>query len=195
MTAKAYIIIDTITTETELTTLLSNNSVPCVRLANKGDDPEDLRKKCDQFRLICHNLEVPFILEDNYEMAKSLGLDGVHLNRDNQDSENIIKMATDEFMIGVDCGHSRHAGLISAEMGASYISFKMPNNQSESESSIIETELFEWWHQTVEISLVAEGCNTLQQMSAVLKVSDFISISPTEWRNNKHFSKINHLLN
>ena len=87
-------------------------------------------------------------------------------------------MVTDEFMIGVDCGHSRHAGLISAEMGASYISFKMPNNQSESESSIIETELFEWWHHTVEISLVAEGCNTLQQMSAVLKVSDFISISP-----------------
>lgn len=194
MTAKAYIIVDTITTETELTTLLSNYSVPCVRLTYNGDEPENLRKKCDQFRLICHDMEVPFILEDNYEIAKSLGLDGVHLNRDNQDAENIIKMATDEFMIGVDCGHSRHAGLISAEMGASYISFKIPKNQNESESSIIETELFEWWHQTVEISLVAEGCNTLQQMSAVLKISDFISISPTDWRNNEHFSKINDLL-
>ena len=195
MTAKAYIIVDTITTETELTNFLSNYSVPCVRLTYDGDEPEDLRKKCDQFRLICHSMEVPFILEDNYEMAKSLGLDGVHLNRNNQDAENIIKMATDEFMIGVDCGHSRHAGLISAEMGASYISFKISNNQNEPDSSIIETDLFEWWHQTIEISLVAEGCNTLQQMSKLLKISDFISISPNNWRNLSHFDKINGLLN
>lgn len=195
MTAKIYIIVDMFTTETELTSLLSQYSVPCVRLSVNQDEPEILRKKCDQFRLICHEMEVPFLLEDNYELAKTLGLDGVHLNRQNQDAENIIKMASEEFMIGVDCGHSRHAGLISAEMGASYISFKISDKQKESDPKIIETDLFEWWHQMVEVSLVAEGCNTLKKVRECSKFSDFISIPPNNWRNSKEFDKINNLLN
>ncbi len=185
MNAKPYIIIDITTTETELKHLLSNFTIPCIRLITNNTDIEVNPKKIIKLLNICHEQRTPLLLEDHYEISRDLGFDGVHIKKSNNDFEIILKMATEDFMIGVDCGYSKHAGIISAELGASYISFKIPEDINP-----IDPDLLSWWHETIEVPLVVEGCKSLNQYKQVKRISDFVTISPTDWKSQDTFNKI-----
>ena len=87
MNAKPYIIIDLTTTETELKHLLSNFTIPCIRLITNNTDIEVNPKKIIKLLNICHEQRTPILLEDHYEISRDLGFDGVHIKKSNNDFE------------------------------------------------------------------------------------------------------------
>lgn len=55
--------------------------VTCLQLREKGLDAEEFKREALQIRALCAEYGVPFIINDNVELARSVGADGVHVGQ------------------------------------------------------------------------------------------------------------------
>ena len=65
---------------------------------------------------------VAFLLQDDVDLALSLGADGVHLGDPAKVREARARLGPDR-ILGASCGRSRHAAMLAGEDGADYIAF------------------------------------------------------------------------
>ena len=95
-----------------------------------------------------------------------------------------------DFLVGVDCSYSKHQGLITAELGVDYISFKFDCNKNTNNSDSYSDNLISWWHETIEIPLVVENVKSLDKIRELSVICDFISVHPIYWNETSDFDNI-----
>jgi thiamine-phosphate pyrophosphorylase len=72
---------------------------------------------------LCHHYNVPLIINDNAQLAKAVGADGVHLGKDDGDIANARAVLGEAAIIGVSCYNSLERALTAQAQGASYVAF------------------------------------------------------------------------
>ena len=72
---------------------------------------------------ICHQHNIPLIINDDIELALLAKADGVHLGKDDGDIINAKKRLGSGAFIGVSCYNSIERALIAQSQGASYVAF------------------------------------------------------------------------
>ncbi len=82
-------------------------------------DPELARAL---FRL-CKSKAIPFLINDDVELAAELGADGVHLGQDDADLQAARQRLGTHAMIGVSCYNSLLLAQTAAQHGATYVAF------------------------------------------------------------------------
>ncbi len=104
----------------------------------------------------CHELDVPLLIEDDVDLAKKIGADGVHLVNPKA-LAFARKTLAEDAVVGVSCGPTRHEAMELGEQEPDYILFG--GYADEQDPSPVDQELVAWWLEMMEIPIVAVARN------------------------------------
>lgn len=169
----------------ELAALLDRFEIACVRLRMASEDASDVARAADLLREICHQREVPLVIDRHFRLVETHGLDGVHLPDTTANIRDIRKELGKDAVIGCFAGNSRHAGLNAGESGADYVSFGPLSETPLGEGTPAAFETFEWWSEMIELPVVAEGAITQDQAEKLAPVTDFLALGNELWGDTR----------
>lgn len=132
---------------------------------------------------ICHEHETLVLMNDNPDLAKEVGADGVHIGQNDMDYFSSRELLGGDVIIGVTCHNSKGLGFEAANAGADYVAFgaffETPTKAAKYRA---ETEILEWWQEAVEIPSVAIGGITVDNAAQIIQAgADFIAVSSGVW--------------
>lgn len=76
-----------------------------------------------QLHELCRSHRIPLIINDDVQLAKRVGAEGVHLGMDDLDYKHARQILGQDAIIGVSCYNSLDRALEAQQSGASYIAF------------------------------------------------------------------------
>lgn len=94
--------------------------VTCVQLREKQLEREAFLAEAMEIRALCREYGVPFIVNDDVDIAIRCGADGVHVGQDDMKASQIRLRAGEGMMIGVSA-HSVEEALEAVKNGADYL--------------------------------------------------------------------------
>ena len=92
----------------------------CVQLREKNLDYEGFLAEAVEINKLCKKYKVPFIVNDNVEIAIKSGADGVHVGKDDMQAGDVRKKIGDDMILGVSA-HNVNEALTAEKNGADYI--------------------------------------------------------------------------
>ncbi|MEI7839611.1 MAG: thiamine phosphate synthase [Methylococcaceae bacterium] len=105
----------------EFTEAVLKGGACVVQYREKGrNDKTDLAKKLLE---LCHAHNVPFLINDNVELAETIGADGVHLGKDDGSISEARQRLGKSAIIGVSCYNSLECAIAAEKEGANYVAF------------------------------------------------------------------------
>jgi thiamine-phosphate pyrophosphorylase len=161
--------------------LLDRFDIACVRLALAAASEAELARAADLLRPVAHDRDVPLVVVDHFRLVRRLGLDGAHLS----DGARHVRAARTELgpdtIVGAYARASRHDGMTAAELGADYVSFGPLRASGLGDGTVAPLDLFEWWSETIEVPVVAEGGIKPATAAALARAADFIALGDELW--------------
>jgi thiamine-phosphate pyrophosphorylase len=156
--------------------------IACIRLDLASRDEDVIARAADAVREVAHARDIALVIADHVLLVEPHGLDGVHFS----DGARHVRKTRDELgadaIVGAFCATSRHDGMSAGEMGADYVTFGPVGASMLGDGTVAEHELFEWWSQTIEVPVVAEGGFTEALVRKLTPVADFLSFGEEIWR-------------
>lgn len=161
--------------------ILDRHEVACLRLALAASGEEEVKRAVESVKPLAEDADLPIVIENHYRLVEPLGLHGVHLTDGSRSVRKARKALGAQAIVGASCGASRHEGLTAGEAGADYVSFGpvAETQLGTSEPAAIET--FAWWHEIVELPVVAEGGLSHEHARHLAPLADFFAIGPEIW--------------
>ncbi len=92
----------------------------CIQLREKELDEEAFLAEAIEIRKLCRKYEVPFVVNDNVEIALDAGADGVHVGQGDMEAADVRKRLGPDKVIGVSAQTVEQA-LRAQEHGADYL--------------------------------------------------------------------------
>ncbi|HRO16451.1 MAG TPA: thiamine phosphate synthase [Paracoccus sp. (in: a-proteobacteria)] len=179
-----YLIAPSLVTASELgsrlSAVLDAHPVACLRLPGAGDESE-LGRLADLARDLAHARDVAVVIDDHLRLAQRHGLDGVHLTDGARGVRAARKELGADAIIGAFCGASRHEGMNAGEAGADYVGFGPCGATALGRGETAPLDLFQWWSETIEVPVVAEGALDAALIRGLWPIADFIAIGPEIW--------------
>ena len=96
------------------------NGVTCVQLREKELSEDDFLKEAKQISELCKEYKVPFIVNDNVDIAIACKADGIHIGQEDMELTNVRKLVGEDMIIGVSV-HTVEEAIKAQEGGADYI--------------------------------------------------------------------------
>ncbi len=168
-----------------LNRVLDVTDVACMRLSLATRDEDRIARSADVLRALCHERDIPLVIDTHVLLVERLGLDGVHLTDAARSVRKTRKMLGADAIVGAFCGNSRHDGLTAGESGADYVCFGPVGQTPLGDGSRAEKDLFDWWSEMIEIPVVAEGALDTELIAALSPVADFFAIGEEIWNTEK----------
>ncbi len=94
--------------------------VTFVQLREKNLDEEGFLAEAEEIRELCEKNGVPFVVNDNVEVALKSGADGVHVGQSDMEAGNVRKLIGKDRILGVSAQTVEQA-LLAQERGADYL--------------------------------------------------------------------------
>lgn len=91
-----------------------------IQLREKTLDTDSFRKEAAEIKELCARYHVPFVINDNVEIAKEIDADGVHVGQSDMEAGNVRKILGDDKIIGVSAQTVEQA-LLAQKHGADYL--------------------------------------------------------------------------
>lgn len=96
------------------------NGVTCVQLREKELNEGDFLKEAKQISALCKEYKVPFIVNDNVDIAIACKADGIHIGQEDMELKSVRKLVGEDMIIGVSA-HTVEEAIKAQEGGADYI--------------------------------------------------------------------------
>lgn len=91
-----------------------------VQLREKKLSEEAFLEEAAQIKELCKQYKVPFVINDNVEIAKQIDADGVHVGQDDMEAGNVREILGEDKIIGVSA-HNVEEALLAEANGADYL--------------------------------------------------------------------------
>ena len=91
-----------------------------VQIREKDLDEVEFEKEARELQLLCKKYKVPFIVNDNVQLAAKIDADGVHVGQDDMDVLDVRAILGDEKIIGVSAQTVEEA-VLAEQGGADYL--------------------------------------------------------------------------
>jgi thiamine-phosphate pyrophosphorylase len=151
--------------------------VAIVQYRDKTNDHARRRAEASALRDICHQRDVPLLINDDVDLAAEIGADGVHLGEDDADIADARTKLASGAIIGVSCYDSIDRARDCATRGADYLAFgsffaspTKPNARRASPALLIAAR-------TLDLPLVAIGGITPDNALTLVNAGvDFIAV-------------------
>ena len=156
---------------------LGAGDVACVLLRTAGLPGPAAERAAQALSPIVQAREVALLVEDQPEIARACGCDGVHLSGAGASLDAARRILGPEAIVGLACGLSRHAAMDAGEAGADYVAFAGDAAELE--------PLLAWWREMMEIPCVAMAGAGLENAAALaLAGADFLAVGDAVWRHS-----------
>jgi thiamine-phosphate pyrophosphorylase len=123
-----YAITDTALTPSfaQLADAVEQATLGGARIIQYRDKIDNERRRLEHARtlaVLCHEHGAALIVNDDVELARAVGADGVHLGRDDMSPERARAMLGPRCVIGVSCYNSLSLAHQAVQSGANYVAF------------------------------------------------------------------------
>ena len=102
---------------------LLHQPIAFLQYRNKAANKAQQHEQASGLLTLCQKFKVPFIINDNWQLAKEIGADGVHLGVDDAEPSWVREQIGDEMLIGVSCYNSFQRAQTMAQLDIDYIAF------------------------------------------------------------------------
>lgn len=96
--------------------------ISLLQYRHKGSDHNEVIKLGKQLVSLCHQYNTPFIMNDNPDIAETLGADGIHLGKEDGRLAD-VRAKYPEMLIGISCYNDLQRAIKAEKEGADYIAF------------------------------------------------------------------------
>lgn len=139
--------------------------VTCLQLREKNLDDEKFLQRALQVKRLCKKYHVPFIINDNVDVAIKCQADGIHVGQDDMDVKKVRQLVGDKMMIGLSV-QTLDQALLAKEVGANYLGVGTVFNTTTKEDAIdVSYETLKQICQSVDLPVVAIGGINKENMS------------------------------
>lgn len=94
--------------------------VTCVQLREKELDEAAFLQEAKEIHALCRRYGVPFIVNDNVEVAAACGAEGIHVGQEDMAAGDVRRRVGDGMMLGVSV-HTVEEALDAVRSGADYL--------------------------------------------------------------------------
>ena len=91
-----------------------------VQLREKELDPEAFLQEAKEIKALCASYHVPFVINDNVDIALAIDADGVHVGQSDMEAGNVRQKLGKDKIIGVSAATVEQA-LLAQKHGADYL--------------------------------------------------------------------------
>lgn len=91
-----------------------------IQLREKNLDEEEFLNEAIEIKELCKKYNVPFVINDNVDIALKMDADGVHVGQSDMEAGNVRQILGDNKIIGVSAQTVEQA-LLAQEQGADYL--------------------------------------------------------------------------
>lgn len=91
-----------------------------IQLREKKLDEGSFLEEAKEIQKLCKEYNVPFVINDNVEIAKKINADGVHVGQSDMKAQNVREILGDDKIIGVSAQTVEQA-LLAEKHGADYL--------------------------------------------------------------------------
>lgn len=164
---------------------LAAGEVAALQIRLKPATAQQVRAAVSTLAPVARRHGVAVLLNDDPDLAKETGCDGVHVGQGDMDLAQARRVMGPDAMIGVTCHDSRHLAMEAAEAGADYVAFGafFPTSTKAVEHRA-ELDTLSIWQETMEIPCVAIGGVTVETAASLARAgADFIAVSAGVWEH------------
>ncbi len=97
--------------------------VTALQYRDKLSDPATCQQRAFALQQLCRKYQVPFIVNDDIQLAEDVSADGIHLGRDDAGYEKARDRLGPDTIIGISCYNLMDRAIATQKMGADYIAF------------------------------------------------------------------------
>lgn len=157
--------------------ILGNGAV-MLQYRNKDRDPAIRQSQAASLQKLCRRFNVPFIVNDDIELARTINADGVHLGRDDTSCRKARIMLGPASIIGISCYNDLERALVMEHSGASYVAFgAFFPTRTKTDTVKADPELLQTAKQKLTLPIVAIGGITPENGNALIDAgADFLAV-------------------
>lgn len=131
--------------------------VTFVQIREKDLDPEKFLEEAEELKALCEKYKVPFVINDNVEIAAEIGADGVHVGQSDMEAGDVRAKLGPDKIIGVSAQTVEHA-LLAEKHGADYLGVgAVFATGSKDDAKEVEHETLKAICEAVKIPVIAIG--------------------------------------
>ena len=82
---------------------LLSNKINLLQYRNKKASKQLRMTQAKELQALCHHYQVPFIINDDYELCGILNADGIHLGKDDITIEEVRDRLGNNIIVGISC--------------------------------------------------------------------------------------------
>lgn len=128
-----------------------------IQLREKKLGYDEFLEEAKQIQKLCKEYKVPFVINDNVEIAKQIGADGVHVGQDDMESGKVRTLLGEDKIIGVSA-HNVEEALLAQANGADYLGVgAVFNTTSKDDVSTLNHDVLKEICKAVSIPVIAIG--------------------------------------
>ena len=129
----------------------------CIQLREKELGDGEFLTEAIRIKEICHRYEVPFIINDNVEVAVKCGADGIHVGQDDCEAGKVRELVGPDMVIGVSTKNVEQA-LLAQKNGADYLGVgAVFHTSTKKDATDVSHEMLKNIVDAVDIPVVAIG--------------------------------------
>lgn len=128
-----------------------------VQLREKELDPEHFLEEAKEIKELCRKYHVPFVINDNVEIAALMDADGVHVGQSDMEAGNVREKLGPDKIIGVSAQTVEQA-ILAEKRGADYLGVgAVFHTGSKADAEDVSHETLKAICEAVQIPVVAIG--------------------------------------
>ena len=94
--------------------------ITCLQLREKELEQEEFLQEACQVQKLCKSYRIPFVVNDNVEVAIASGADGIHVGQEDMPASKVRELVGNDMWIGVSA-HTVEEALEAERQGADYL--------------------------------------------------------------------------
>lgn len=140
-----------------------------IQYRDKSSDRQKRLTQSEKLLDLCRRFSAYLIINDDVELASTIGADGVHLGQDDLDITRARAELGDQAIIGISCYNSLDLAIAAQEAGANYVAFgRFFPSSSKPQAVQAEIELLRAAKNRLQLPIVAIGGITSENGAALL---------------------------
>jgi len=137
---------------------------------NKSANAAVRREQGTVLLALCREARIPFVINDDLDLARAIGADGLHLGRDDVSIAAARAQLGEDKLLGVSCYDRLELALAAREAGADYVAFgsAFPSS-SKPEATRAPLSLYREARTRLDFPIVAIGGITTENAHKVIE--------------------------
>ncbi len=159
--------------------------VGAVQLRLKDVSDDDFRRAAEALIPVCHNFDIPLIVNDRPDIARDTGADGVHVGQQDASYDEARTLLGPDAIIGVTCHASRDLAIEAGDAGADYVAFgAFFPSQSKEARHHATPDILEFWSEMTVIPCVAIGGITAENCRPLVDAgANYLAVIGSIWNH------------